>query len=63
MVELWVWSESEEDVWTVIINAILKEVETNPSRILDIIEQLLELFRANPDSFKLAINALVERMK
>jgi len=57
------WPESEEEMWTIILNALLKEVETNPGRVLDIIEQLLELFRSNPDSFKLAVNALVERNK
>lgn len=35
-------------MWQLILNALIKELENNPDRILSIIEEIIGLLKANP---------------
>lgn len=44
------------NMWQVILQALIKELETDPSRVFTILESIISLFKANP-------NALAEAAK
>lgn len=45
-------------MWQTILTALLKELQTNPDRVLAIVEQLVALLKANPE----LVTALVAQL-
>jgi hypothetical protein len=45
-------------MWQGILNALLKAVEDHPEQVLTIVQDLVELFKANPNEFKLAVQTI-----
>jgi flagellar biosynthesis/type III secretory pathway protein FliH len=37
-------------MWEVILKALVKELETNPDRILDLVEEIIELLKSHPEA-------------
>jgi hypothetical protein len=42
-------------MWQIILNAILKEIQSNPDRVLTLIEEIVGILKSNPT----AVNVLV----
>lgn len=45
-------------MWTIILNALVKEIETNPSRVFDLLENILNLLQKHPE----AVTAVVKML-
>jgi len=45
-------------MWSAILGAVVKELETNPDRVIGILERILDLAKAHPE----LVQALVSRL-
>lgn len=46
-------------MWTIILNALIKQLETNPDRVFSLIENIISLFQKHPE----AVAAVVSMAK
>ena len=48
-------------MWTIILNAIIKEIETNPDRFFSLLEKIVDLFSKHPEAVTAAISMIKEK--
>jgi hypothetical protein len=48
-------------MWEVILKALVKELETNPDRILDLVEEIIELLKSHPEAITPLVKLITER--
>lgn len=49
-------------LWEKILNALLHEIENNPERVFDILENIVKLLQDNPDAVKALIPVIAKRL-
>lgn len=50
-------------MWDIILKALLKELESNPDRVLTIIEEVLQILKSNPTAVTTLVSILQKQVK
>lgn len=48
-------------MWNIIIQALLKELESNPDRVFSLLEEIIELLKSHPEALTSLIKTLTNK--